>query len=57
MRATSTRRRSASSGRWSAPTYDDQARAQIETAQGGDLGDPSARLDALIHGGDTWTIA
>ena len=39
-------------------TYDDQARAQIETARGGvDMPDPSARLDALIHGGDTWTIA
>jgi len=38
-------------------TYDDQARAQVETARGGVEGDPSARLDALIHGGDTWTIA
>ena len=38
-------------------TYDDQARGQIETARGGVEGDPSARLDALIHGGDTWTIA
>ena len=38
-------------------TYDDQARGQIETARGGVEDDPSARLDALIHSGDTWTIA
>ncbi|MGZ5404562.1 MAG: 2-oxoacid:ferredoxin oxidoreductase subunit beta [Nocardioides sp.] len=38
-------------------TYDDQARAQIKTARGGSDDDPSARLDALIHGGDTWTVA
>jgi 2-oxoglutarate ferredoxin oxidoreductase subunit beta len=38
-------------------TYDDQARAQIGTAQGGVEGDPAARLQALVSGGDTWTIA
>jgi 2-oxoglutarate ferredoxin oxidoreductase subunit beta len=38
-------------------TYDDQARAQVDTARGGVEDDASARLDALIHGGDTWTIA
>jgi 2-oxoglutarate ferredoxin oxidoreductase subunit beta len=38
-------------------TYDDQARAQIVTAQGGVEGDPQARLGALISGGDTWTVA
>ncbi len=38
-------------------TYDDQARGQITTARGGVEGDASSRLDALIHGGDTWTIA
>ncbi len=37
-------------------TYDDQARAQIRTAQGGSEGDPSDRLAALIGGGDTWTV-
>ena len=37
-------------------TYDDQARSQIRTAQGGSEGDPSARLAALIGGGDTWTV-
>ncbi|GGD20720.1 2-oxoacid:ferredoxin oxidoreductase subunit beta [Nocardioides daphniae] len=38
-------------------TYDDQARAQVVTAQGA-VGepDPSARLAALIGGGDTWTV-
>ena len=40
------------------PTYDDQAREQVRTARGGaDDDDPAARLDALVHGGDTWTIA
>ncbi len=38
-------------------TYDDQARAQIVTAQGGVEGDPQSRLGALISGGDTWTVA
>ena len=37
-------------------TYDDQARGQIRTAQGGSEGDPVARLGALIGGGDTWTV-
>jgi 2-oxoglutarate ferredoxin oxidoreductase subunit beta len=39
------------------PTYDDQARDQIRTARGQTGDDASARLDALVHGGDTWTIA
>jgi 2-oxoglutarate ferredoxin oxidoreductase subunit beta len=38
-------------------TYDDQARDQVRTAQGPGDDDPAARLDALVHGGDTWTIA
>lgn len=38
------------------PTYDDQARAQIATAQTGTTGDPSTRLAALINAGDTWTV-
>jgi 2-oxoglutarate ferredoxin oxidoreductase subunit beta len=38
------------------PTYDDQARAQVTTARGGDEVDPSGRLAALIGGGDTWTV-
>lgn len=38
------------------PTYDDQARAQITTAQDAATGDPSARLAALISAGDTWTV-
>ena len=38
-------------------TYDDQARAQVTTARGGVEGDDSSRLDALLHGGDTWTVA
>jgi 2-oxoglutarate ferredoxin oxidoreductase subunit beta len=38
-------------------TYDDQARAQIVTAQGGVEDDPQSRLGALISGGDTWTVA
>jgi 2-oxoglutarate ferredoxin oxidoreductase subunit beta len=37
------------------PTYDDQARAQITTAQASG-GNPQDRLAALIGGGDTWTI-
>ncbi|QIK74471.1 2-oxoacid:ferredoxin oxidoreductase subunit beta [Nocardioides piscis] len=36
--------------------YDDQARAQVTTAQGGTSGDQSERLAALISAGDTWTI-
>ncbi len=39
------------------PTYDDQARDQLRTARGDDTADLRARLDALVHGGDTWTIA
>ena len=38
-------------------TYDDQARAQVTTARGGVDGDDPSRLDALLHGGDTWTVA
>jgi len=38
------------------PTYDDQARAQIATAQDAATGDPSARLAALVSAGDTWTV-
>ncbi len=41
-------------------TYDDQAREQVATSRGGasddDAADQSARLAALIGGGDTWTI-
>ncbi|PUA82650.1 2-oxoacid:ferredoxin oxidoreductase subunit beta [Nocardioides currus] len=37
-------------------TYDDEARAQLETARGAATGDPSQRLAALIGAGDTWTI-
>ncbi len=39
------------------PTYDDQARAQVAAATNGDAADRTARLAALIGGGDTWTIA
>jgi 2-oxoglutarate ferredoxin oxidoreductase subunit beta len=42
------------------PTYDDQARDQVSAAVDGagndDTADGSARLAALIGGGDTWTI-
>jgi 2-oxoglutarate ferredoxin oxidoreductase subunit beta len=38
------------------PTYDDQARTQIETARAGHT-DTENELDALLHGGDTWTVA
>ncbi|NPC98525.1 2-oxoacid:ferredoxin oxidoreductase subunit beta [Nocardioides sp. zg-DK7169] len=38
------------------PTYDDQARAQVATAQGGHDDHPGDRLAALIGGGDTWTV-
>ncbi|WP_435741969.1 2-oxoacid:ferredoxin oxidoreductase subunit beta [Nocardioides sp. SYSU DS0663] len=42
------------------PTYDDQARAQVGTAQQqaqeASPGDPSDRLAALIGSGDTWTV-
>jgi 2-oxoglutarate ferredoxin oxidoreductase subunit beta len=36
-------------------TYDDQARAQIETARAGHP-DTSHELDGLLHSGDTWTV-
>ena len=38
------------------PTYDDAAREQVATAAHGDAADRTARLAALIGGGDTWTI-
>jgi 2-oxoglutarate ferredoxin oxidoreductase subunit beta len=38
------------------PTYDDQARAQVITAQETGPADRSERLAALIGGGDTWTV-
>ncbi|MEO5663342.1 MAG: 2-oxoacid:ferredoxin oxidoreductase subunit beta [Nocardioides sp.] len=38
------------------PTYDDQARAQIATAQDAATGDPTTRLAGLINAGDTWTV-
>jgi 2-oxoglutarate ferredoxin oxidoreductase subunit beta len=38
------------------PSYDDQARAQVSTAQDAAPGDPSERLAGLIAGGDTWTV-
>ncbi|MGI9157135.1 MAG: 2-oxoacid:ferredoxin oxidoreductase subunit beta [Marmoricola sp.] len=37
------------------PTYDDQARTQIDVASQGH-GDPTEALAALITGGDTWTV-
>jgi 2-oxoglutarate ferredoxin oxidoreductase subunit beta len=41
----------------SRPTYDDQARAQIATATAGVTDTPEDRLAALLHAGDTWTVA
>ena len=38
------------------PTYDDQARAQVATAQAAVHGSPRDRLAGLIGGGDTWTV-
>jgi 2-oxoglutarate ferredoxin oxidoreductase subunit beta len=38
------------------PTYDDQARAQVTTAQEAAPGERADRLAALIGGGDTWTV-
>jgi 2-oxoglutarate ferredoxin oxidoreductase subunit beta len=38
------------------PTYDDQARAQVSTAQETGPADRGERLAALIGGGDTWTV-
>ncbi|CAM3330548.1 2-oxoacid:ferredoxin oxidoreductase subunit beta [Nocardioides dubius] len=38
------------------PTYDDEARAQVRTAQGDNPTDAKARLQALINGNDTWTV-
>ncbi|CUR54530.1 2-oxoglutarate oxidoreductase subunit KorB [metagenome] len=39
------------------PSYDDQARAQVEQAQQSAPGDPIDKLASLIGGGDTWTVA
>ena len=47
--------RSASSVRSTGPTYDDQARAQVVTAQSGTT-DRSQALAELLGGGDTWTV-
>ena len=38
------------------PTYDDQARGQINSARDAAPGEPADRLAALIGGGDTWTV-
>ncbi len=38
------------------PTYDDQARAQVQTARDAVEGEATARLASLISGGDTWTV-
>jgi 2-oxoglutarate ferredoxin oxidoreductase subunit beta len=38
------------------PTYDDQARAQIESAADNDPREPADRLAALVGSGDTWTV-
>ncbi|MCH1865199.1 2-oxoacid:ferredoxin oxidoreductase subunit beta [Nocardioides sp. CFH 31398] len=38
------------------PTYDDQARAQVDLAQGERTGSRDDRLASLIGGGDTWTV-
>jgi 2-oxoglutarate ferredoxin oxidoreductase subunit beta len=41
----------------SRPTYDDQARDQVQQASALVTGTPTERLAALIGGGDTWTVA
>jgi 2-oxoglutarate ferredoxin oxidoreductase subunit beta len=38
------------------PTYDDQARAQIETSAHNDPVAAADRLSALVNSGDTWTV-
>jgi 2-oxoglutarate ferredoxin oxidoreductase subunit beta len=38
------------------PTYDDQAREQIATAQATTPAGPEERLAALLNAGDTWTV-
>ncbi|MBB6627340.1 2-oxoacid:ferredoxin oxidoreductase subunit beta [Nocardioides sp. KIGAM211] len=38
------------------PTYDDGARAQIDSARSAAPGEPADRLAGLINGGDTWTV-
>jgi 2-oxoglutarate ferredoxin oxidoreductase subunit beta len=37
-------------------TYDDQARAQIETSAGNDPVEAADRLAGLVNSGDTWTV-
>jgi 2-oxoglutarate ferredoxin oxidoreductase subunit beta len=37
-------------------TYDDAAREQVDTARAEAAGDDATRLEALINGGDTWTV-
>ncbi len=41
----------------SRPTYDDLAREQIATAQGGEPVDKREALTGLLNAGDTWTVA
>ena len=38
------------------PTYDDQARAQIQSASDNDPSAGADRLAALVNSGDTWTV-
>jgi 2-oxoglutarate ferredoxin oxidoreductase subunit beta len=38
-------------------TYDDQARAQIETSAANDPAEAADRLAGLVNSGDTWTVA
>jgi 2-oxoglutarate ferredoxin oxidoreductase subunit beta len=38
------------------PTYDDLARDQIAAARDQAAGEPTDRLNSLIHGSDTWTV-
>ncbi|MDT0200709.1 2-oxoacid:ferredoxin oxidoreductase subunit beta [Nocardioides sp. AE5] len=38
------------------PSYDHEARQQIATAQASTTTSPTQRLEALINGGDTWTV-
>jgi 2-oxoglutarate ferredoxin oxidoreductase subunit beta len=39
------------------PTYDDQLRDQVATAQAKRAGDQKTELSSLIQGQDTWTVA
>ncbi len=38
------------------PTYDDQARSQVEQSRTALTAGPRERLEALINAGDTWTV-